>query len=98
MCRRREEESIRSRNDSDNTQNILFICGGAFEGLDKIISSRLDTKGIGFNADIHDKKEQKIGELLKQVLPQDFIKFGLIPEFIGECQSMWRWMNWMRKR
>ena len=66
-----------------NTQNILFICGGAFEGLDKIISSRLDTKGIGFNADIHDKKEQKIGELLKQVLPQDFIKFGLIPEFIG---------------
>lgn len=66
-----------------NTQNILFICGGAFEGLDKIISSRLDTKGIGFNADVHDKKDQKIGELLKQVLPQDFIKFGLIPEFIG---------------
>ena len=66
-----------------NTQNILFICGGAFEGLDKIISSRLDSKGIGFNADIHDKNEQKVGELLKQVLPQDFIKYGLIPEFIG---------------
>lgn len=66
-----------------NTQNILFICGGAFEGLDKIISSRLDSKGIGFNADIHDKNEQKVGELLKQALPQDFIKYGLIPEFIG---------------
>lgn len=66
-----------------NTQNILFICGGAFEGLDKIISSRLDSKGIGFNADIHDKSEQKVGELLKQALPQDFIKYGLIPEFIG---------------
>ncbi len=66
-----------------NTENILFICGGAFEGLDKIISSRLDSKGIGFNADIHDKNEQKVGDLLKQALPQDFIKFGLIPEFIG---------------
>lgn len=68
---------------SIDTKNILFICGGAFEGLDKMISSRLDTKGIGFNASIADKKEEKIGELLKQVLPQDFIKYGLIPEFIG---------------
>ncbi len=67
-----------------DTTNILFICGGAFEGLDKIIESRLDTKRIGFDAqatDIHKKKENE--NLLKQALPQDFIKFGLIPEFIG---------------
>ncbi len=67
-----------------DTTNILFICGGAFEGLDKIIESRLDTKRIGFAAqetDIYKKKENE--NLLKQALPQDFIKFGLIPEFIG---------------
>lgn len=68
---------------SIDTANILFICGGAFEGLDKIISSRLDTKGIGFNAKIVAQDEQKVGELLRQALPQDFIKYGLIPEFIG---------------
>ena len=66
-----------------NTTNILFICGGAFDGLDKIISSRIDKKSIGFNADIADPTEQNIGELFKQALPQDFVKFGLIPEFIG---------------
>ena len=66
-----------------NTRNILFICGGAFDGLDKIISSRIDKKSIGFNADIADPTEQNIGELFKQALPQDFVKFGLIPEFIG---------------
>ena len=65
-----------------NTTNILFICG-AFDGLDKIISSRIDKKSIGFNADIADPTEQNIGELFKQALPQDFVKFGLIPEFIG---------------
>ena len=59
------------------------ICGGAFDGLDKIISSRIDKKSIGFNADIADPTEQNIGELFKQALPQDFVKFGLIPEFIG---------------
>ncbi len=67
-----------------DTTNILFICGGAFEGLDKIIESRLDTKRIGFSdqaTDIYKKKENE--NLLKQALPQDFIKFGLIPEFIG---------------
>ena len=61
----------------------MFICGGAFDGLDKIISSRIDKKSIGFNAEIADKTEQNVGELFKQALPQDFVKFGLIPEFIG---------------
>ncbi len=66
-----------------DTTNILFICGGAFEGIDKIIESRMDTKAIGFNSQIAEKKEKPAGEVLKHVLPQDFIKFGLIPEFIG---------------
>ncbi len=66
-----------------DTSNILFICGGAFEGIDKIISSRLDSKAIGFKADIKDNKEQSVSELMKLALPQDFIKYGLIPEFIG---------------
>ena len=66
-----------------DTTNILFICGGAFDGLDKIISSRIDKKSIGFGADISDPTQQNVGELFKQALPQDFVKFGLIPEFIG---------------
>ncbi|PXV89099.1 ATP-dependent Clp protease ATP-binding subunit ClpX [Lachnotalea glycerini] len=66
-----------------NTTNILFICGGAFEGLEKIIETRMDQKSIGFNAEIASKREENIGVLLRQVLPQDFVKFGLIPEFIG---------------
>lgn len=66
-----------------DTTNILFICGGAFEGLDKIIKARQDTKTIGFNSVLADEKKQSVGEILKQVMPQDFIKFGLIPEFIG---------------
>ena len=66
-----------------DTTNILFICGGAFEGLDKIIETRQDTKAIGFNANLGIRKEQNVGELLRQVMPEDFIKFGLIPEFIG---------------
>ncbi|MBP5597750.1 MAG: ATP-dependent Clp protease ATP-binding subunit ClpX [Pseudobutyrivibrio sp.] len=66
-----------------DTKNILFICGGAFEGLEKIISQRTDSSAIGFGADIKDKNNQKIDDLLQQVLPQDFIKYGLIPEFIG---------------
>ena len=68
---------------SIDTKNILFICGGAFEGIDKIISSRLDSKAIGFNAEIKDKNQDDLTALLKQALPQDFIKYGLIPEFIG---------------
>ena len=66
-----------------DTTNILFICGGAFEGLDKIIESRMDTKSMGFMAEITQKREENIGEILKKVLPQDLIRFGLIPEFIG---------------
>lgn len=68
---------------SIDTKNILFICGGAFEGIDKIISARLDSKSIGFNADIKDKNNEDLTALLRQALPQDFIKYGLIPEFIG---------------
>ncbi|MDD6194042.1 MAG: ATP-dependent Clp protease ATP-binding subunit ClpX [Lachnospiraceae bacterium] len=68
---------------SIDTKNILFICGGAFEGIDKIISARLDSKSIGFNADIKDKNKDDLTALLRQALPQDFIKYGLIPEFIG---------------
>ncbi len=68
-----------------DTTNILFICGGAFEGLDKIIESRMDTKRIGFNTEVTEIKtdKERESELLKQALPQDFVKFGLIPEFIG---------------
>lgn len=66
-----------------DTTNILFICGGAFEGLDKIVENRLDKKSIGFNAEIKDKKETEIGVLLSQVQPEDLVKFGLIPEFVG---------------
>ena len=66
-----------------DTTNILFICGGAFEGLDKIIETRKDTSSIGFNADIRRTGEKNVGELLKEVMPQDLVKFGLIPEFVG---------------
>ncbi len=66
-----------------DTSNILFICGGAFDGLEKIIEKRLGAGSIGFNADVVVKKEQDLDELLRQVEPQDLVKFGLIPEFIG---------------
>ncbi|WP_230398325.1 ATP-dependent Clp protease ATP-binding subunit ClpX [Novisyntrophococcus fermenticellae] len=66
-----------------DTTNILFICGGAFEGLDKIIETRQDTKAIGFGGDIGRDKNRNVGELLRKVMPQDFVKFGMIPEFIG---------------
>lgn len=66
-----------------DTTNILFICGGAFDGLEKIIESRIGEKSIGFNAKIADKTEENVGELFKKVLPQDFVKYGLIPEFVG---------------
>ena len=66
-----------------DTTNILFICGGAFDGLEKIIENRLGAGSIGFNAEIVDKQNQDIDELLKQVMPQDLTKFGLIQEFIG---------------
>ena len=66
-----------------DTTNILFVCGGAFEGLDKIIDTRMDTKGIGFNAELGNKREQNVGKVLKNALPQDFVKFGMIPELMG---------------
>lgn len=66
-----------------DTTNILFICGGAFDGLEKIIERRISTGSIGFNAEIVDKKATDIDKLLKEVQPQDLVKFGLIPEFIG---------------
>ena len=66
-----------------DTTNILFICCGAFDGLEKIIESRMDKSSIGFNADVHEKIEAEVGEMFHKVLPQDLIKFGLIPEFVG---------------
>ena len=66
-----------------DTSNILFICGGAFDGLEKIIEERLNRKSIGFNAEIAQKSGEEIGELLAQVSTQDLVKFGLIPEFVG---------------
>ncbi len=66
-----------------NTTNILFICGGAFDGIDKIIANRVGRRGMGFGADIRSKQEQNVGELLRQILPEDLLKFGLIPEFVG---------------
>lgn len=66
-----------------DTTNILFICGGAFDGIDKIIGDRIGKKGLGFGADIKSNQEKNIGELLAQVTPHDLLKFGLIPEFIG---------------
>ena len=66
-----------------DTTNILFICGGAFEGLEKIIMTRKDTKSMGFNADLGEKEGNDSSKLLKEVMPQDLMKFGLIPEFVG---------------
>lgn len=66
-----------------DTTNILFICGGAFDGLEKIVESRLDRKAIGFNTELSSKTEKDISELLQEVTPQDLVKFGLIPEFVG---------------
>ena len=66
-----------------DTTNILFICGGAFDGLDKIVEERLDRHSIGFNAQVAEKSGKEIGAILKEVTPQDLMKFGLVPEFIG---------------
>ena len=66
-----------------DTTNILFICGGAFEGSDKIIEARMDKSSIGFNAEVYDRNDVNISDVLAQALPQDFVKFGMIPEFVG---------------
>src|SRR5690606_5096967 len=66
-----------------DTTNILFSCGGAFDGLDKIIERRLGKNSIGFGADVRPKRDLQVGELLQQLMPEDLLKYGLIPEFIG---------------
>ena len=66
-----------------DTSNILFICGGAFDGLEKIINRRLDYRAIGFGANGKERRDDEVGSLLKEVMPEDLVKFGLIPEFIG---------------
>ncbi len=68
---------------SIDTTNILFICGGAFEGIDKIIEARMDRGTIGFNSELTMKGDKKINDILKEVLPQDLVKYGMIPEFVG---------------
>ena len=76
---------------SIDTSNILFICGGAFDGLDKIVEARLDRKAIGFNTEISQKNTRELSDLLQEVTPQDLVKFGLIPEFVGRvpiCVSL----------
>lgn len=66
-----------------DTSNILFICGGAFDGIDKIIQNRIGKKTMGFGAKIESSKDMDVGEILKHILPQDLLKYGLIPEFVG---------------
>lgn len=71
-----------------DTTNILFICGGAFDGIEKIIEKRVGKKSMGFGADIKSNKKADVGELLMQMLPEDLLKFGLIPEFVGRLPVM----------
>ena len=66
-----------------DTTNILFICGGAFDGIDELIQKRINTKAMGFNADIQSKENIEIGKVLKNILPEDLLGYGLIPEFVG---------------
>ncbi|MGI6557905.1 MAG: ATP-dependent Clp protease ATP-binding subunit ClpX [Limnochordia bacterium] len=66
-----------------DTTNILFICGGAFDGLEKIIEARVGKKTMGFGADIRRKEEKQIGDILRQIMPEDLLRYGLIPEFVG---------------
>ena len=66
-----------------DTTNILFICGGAFDGIEKIIQNRIGQKSMGFGAEIKTKEEKKIGEILERIMPVDLLKYGLIPEFVG---------------
>jgi len=71
-----------------DTTNILFICGGAFDGIEKIIQNRIGKKSMGFGANIESKKSMDVGEILKHIYPQDLLKFGLIPEFVGRLPIM----------
>ena len=81
-----------------DTTNILFICGGAFVGLEQIVQRRIGQQTLGFGADIKSKKDYKLGELLEQVQPEDLLKFGLIPEFIGRLPSSRRSTSSTRTR
>jgi ATP-dependent Clp protease ATP-binding subunit ClpX len=69
-----------------DTTNILFIVGGAFDGIEKIIQNRTGKKTMGFGAEVQKKSEKNVGELLKQIMPGDLLKYGLIPEFVGKFQ------------
>jgi ATP-dependent Clp protease ATP-binding subunit ClpX len=71
-----------------DTTNILFICGGSFSGVEKIIEGRIGRKGVGFGADVRRADEKDLGEILGQVLPEDLLKYGLIPEFVGRLPVM----------
>jgi len=71
-----------------DTTNILFICGGAFDGIDKIINNRIGKNGMGFGAEIESKKDMNFGEVIKSIAPQDLLKYGLIPEFVGRLPVM----------
>ena len=66
-----------------DTSNVLFICGGAFAGLEKIIGARIGSRSIGFGADVRKMENKDLGEILQNILPEDLLKFGLIPEFVG---------------
>jgi len=66
-----------------DTTNILFICGGAFDGLDKVIRNRSERSGIGFGAEVRSASDRSVGEVLREIEPEDLIKFGLIPELVG---------------
>ncbi len=80
-----------------DTTNILFICGGAFAGLEKIIEARIGKKGVGFGADVRKPEEKDLGEILSQVMPEDLIKYGMIPEFIGRLPVV-TWVHSLDKR
>ena len=66
-----------------DTKNILFICGGAFDGIDKIIEHRLDKRSLGFGAEIQSRHDRDVGQLMAEIQPQDLLKFGIIPELVG---------------
>ena len=71
-----------------DTTNILFICGGAFDGIEKIIGNRIGKKGIGFGAEVQSKKDDKIDQMIEKIEPHDLMKFGLIPELIGRLPAI----------
>jgi ATP-dependent Clp protease ATP-binding subunit ClpX len=76
-----------------DTTNILFICGGAFDGLEKVIQNRTEKSGIGFGASVHSKTEKRAADLFREAEPEDLIKFGLIPELVGRCRWWPRWAS-----